>query len=311
MVEDKWRAWGTPAPGEGSPEEPAGSQRYGKRGKVTADDIQAGWSERLARRRERRQQRDPRTAGRLGRTLTASALGIGILGLSLAINEAGNRHEAAASANEGTLNALEGALESLNPEDGAAAGTKLAADIAAAQVRSNELAAAQNRFGAIAYEGNSEPATNDGRPNPAVLRGLEHRRELAGFFDPNALVLSDAEAYSFRTEDLLGQDRIDPRQPWFTRYESAGAGSAQKAASPDSYAWQTVSVTPSGTPGVLEVVWTTADATTGELLAWATARYTADTGVFRNLTVQQTTRGDSQSLRVQTAAPGANKEEEA
>lgn len=310
MVEEKWRDWGTPTSGEEVREEPAGSRRYANRRKVTADEIQAGWSERLARRRERRQQRDPRKAGRLGRTLTASALGVGILALALGFSEADSRYEAAVSANEGTLNALEGALESLNPEDGVATGTELADDLAAARVRSDELAAAQSRFAAIAFEGNSEPSTNDGRPNPAVLRALEHRRELAGFFDPGALILSDAEAYSFRTEDLLGQDRIDPRQPWFTRYESAGDGSAQKAASPDSYAWQTVSVTPSGTPGVLEVVWTTADSTTGELLAWATARYTADTGVFGNLTVQQTIRGDSQSLRVQTTAAEATKEEE-
>lgn len=272
------------------------------RKKVTAEDMEAKFSVLRADRELRKATRQPREMGKLVRIVVASALGIGTIAFALGIGNAGERHTVEVKANESKVAALTGALEELTPTNGKDATQKLAEGIAAAQKRSGELAAAQQRFASIAYAANMEPGTNDGRPKPAVLKSLEHRKELVEFFAPDSLILTDAEAYTFRTEDLLGPGKIDPRQPWFTRHEATGEkGTAQKIADPKSYVWKTASVTPSGTPDVLTVVWSNTDVKTGELLAWATARYSAESNTFRNLSVNKTTQGDSQSLKVDTA----------
>jgi hypothetical protein len=276
------------------------------RTKVRAEDVEAKFTALLEERRARKGTRPPRRMGSLVRAVAASAMGVGIIGFGLGINAASAQQAADVKANQSKEASLAGALEAVSPDSGKDTVQKLTGGLAAAQKRSDELAAAQQQFAAIAYAGNAEPGTNDGRPKPSVLKSVEHRKALAGFFAPESLLLSDAQAYSFRTEDLLGPGRIDPRQPWFTRYEPSGAsGAARDAASPGSYTWKTVSVTLSGSPGVMSVVWTNTDAGTGELLAWATARYSVDTGTFRTLTVNRTTRGESQQLKPETTGTAA------
>jgi hypothetical protein len=273
------------------------------RTKVTAEDVEAKFTALLGARRARKAARKPRSMAALFRTVLASAMGVGIIGFGLGINAANVQHAADMNANQSREASLTGALEAVSPDSGKDTPQKLTTGLAAAQKRSDELAAAQQEFAAIAYAGNAEPGTNDGRPKPAVLKSLEHRKVLADFFAPESLVLSDSQAYSFRTEDLLGPGRIDPRLPWFTRYDPAGdTGSARKASDPKGYTWKTASVSLSGSPGVMSVVWTNTDAGTGELLAWATARYSADTNTFRNLIVNRTTRGESQQLKPETMA---------
>jgi hypothetical protein len=266
--------------------------------------MEAKFTELLAKRQVRKAAPAPRSMGTLIRAVAASAMGLGIIGFGLGINAANVQHAADLKANQDKAESLTGVLEAVSPDSGKDTPQKLTTGLAAAQKRSDELAAAQQEFAVIAYAGNAEPGTNDGRPKPAVLKSLEHRKVLAGFFAPESLLLTDAQAYSFRTEDLLGPGRIDPRQPWFTRYEPAPGttGAARNASDPERYAWKTVSVTLSGSPGVMSVVWTNTDAGTGELLAWATARYSADTNTFRTLTVNRTTRGDSQQLKPETTA---------
>jgi hypothetical protein len=244
--------------------------------------------------------------GPLVRAVVASAMGVGIIGFGLGINASDSQHAADMAAAQSKQASLAGALEAVSPDTGKDTTQKLSAGLAAAQKRSDELAAAQQQFAAIAYAGNSEPGTNDGRPKPAALKSVGHRKDLAGFFAPESLLLTDAQAYSFTTEDLLGPGRIDPRQPWFTRYEpAAGPGAARNAADPTSYTWKTASVTLSGTPGVMSVVWTNTDAGTGELLAWATARYSVATNTFGTLEVDKTTQGDSQQLTGAATTKGA------
>lgn len=294
-----------------SPAEPWTKPAAKPRGKVTAEEVEAKFAAMRVNREERKANRPPREMGKLVRVVIASALAVGIVGFALGISNAGEQHTVEVRTNQNKVAALTGALETLSPADGTDTKRKLVDGIAAAQKRSDELAAGQQQFAGIAYTGNAEPGTNDGRPNPAVLRSLEHRKVIAGFFAPESLILTDAQAYTFRTEDLLGPGRIDPRQPWYTRYEP-GTDAARKVASPDSYTWKTASVTLSGTPDVLSVVWTNTDANTGQLLAWATARYSVESNTFRNLSVNKTTQGESQQLKVDTAgaesatAKGAN-----
>jgi hypothetical protein len=282
---------------EGSAVEPKAKQRN----KITAEEVEAKFAALRAAREARKANRKPRELSKLVRVVVASALGVGIVGFGLGINNAGEQHTVEIQANQSKVASLEGALETLAPANGENTTQKLMDGIAAAQKRSDELAAAQQEFASIASAGNAEPSANNGTPKPAVLKSLEHRKVLAGFFSPESLILTDAEAYSFRTEDLLEPGKIDPRQPWFIRYETAGGeGTARKVAAPDSYAWKTASVTLSGTPDVLSVTFTNSDVKTGELLAWATARYSVKDNTFSNLSVSRTSQGESQQLKVDT-----------
>lgn len=278
------------------------------RTKVTAGDVEAKVTALLAAREARKAARPVRSMHRLARAVLASTMGVGIICFGLGINAANDQRAADLKASQSKEASLTDALAAVSPDSGKDTPGKLTTGLATAQKRSDEVAAAQQEFAAIAYAGNSEPGTNDGRPKPSVLKSLEHRKVLASLFAPESLALTDAQAYSFRTQDILGPGHIDPRQPWFTRYDPAtGTGAARNAADPKSYSWKTVSVTLSGTPGVMAVLWTNTDASTGELLAWATARYSVDTNTFRNLTVNLTTRGDSQQLKPETTAPATTK----
>lgn len=284
----------TPAP----PEKPGTGTPKPPRKKVTPEDIEAAFARRRAeraQRNERKAERPPREMGKLVRGVSAAAMGLCIVAGSLAINHAAGEHRTAVAANESRIAALTGALEELAPDDSRAESAEaIAGNLAAARKRGDELAAAQQQFAVISHAGNTEPGNNDGTPKTSVMESLEQRRQLAGFFDPDSLVLTDEQAYTFRTEDLLDPGRIDPRQPWYLRYDGTGG---LTASAPESYGWSTASVSLSGTPDVVEVVWTNTETETGELLAWATARYSVKTGTFDTLRVNTTTQGDSHRLK--------------
>jgi hypothetical protein len=288
---------------------PKGPKRS-PRQKITPEEVEARFAARRAEREARKANRAPREMGKLVRVVVASALGIGIVCFGLGINNAGEQHAVEVKVNEDKAATLTGALGKLDPTDDKTTKQKLVDGIAAAQKRSGELAAAQQQFAGIFYAGNSEPSANNGTPKPSALKSLEHRKVIAGFFDPESLILTDDQAYSFRTQDLLEPGKIDPRLPWYTRYEpAAGKDGVQKVADPASYAWKTAAVTLSGTPDVLSVVFTNSDVKTGELLAWATARYSVKDNTFNNLSVSRTSQGESQQLKVDTvrSVPGTSK----
>lgn len=289
-------------------EEKADKPGRGGRPKLTAEDVEARFTVRREERRARKAEKPPREMGKLVRVVVASGLGLGIIALGMGLNAAEAQFRAETSSNDSKIASLMGAISAVVPEEGGEAVRGLSEGLAAAQKRSNDLAAAEQRFAQIAWEGNRDSRTDDGRPAGAVLRALEHRREMAAFFEPASFVLTDEQAYSFRTEDLTGPGKIDPRQPWFSAYETPPkAGGGPTAASPESYVWKTVSVAPSGTPGVFSVVWANTDTGTGELLAWATARYSVESDAFNTLAVHRTTQGDSRQLRAETTATDETK----
>lgn len=306
-----WEKFTGAAPAETQPGRAKGLKAALKpRTKVTADDVETMLAGFVSDRRSRKAAQKPRSLGSLARAVVATALGVGIIGFGLGISSENDRHAADMVAARTKQASLEGALAAVDPNTGKDTTQKLTTGLAAARKLSDTVASSQQDFAGIAFAGNTDPVSGDGRPAAATLKSLEHRKALAAFFAPEALLLTDAQAYSFRTNDLLGPGRIDPRQPWFVRYDAApGAGGRRPAADPKTYSWQTASVSLSGTPGVMSVVWANKDTVTGELLAWATARYSTDTNTFRNLTVTLTTRGDSQQLKPQstTAASAASK----
>lgn len=274
--------------------------RTGKQ-KVTAEELEARFTARKAERTARKAEKPRREMGQLVRTVVASAMGVGIAGFTLGLNAANTQYHADVSANESKIASILEAVRTVSPEqEGETEGT-LKAALEAAQTRSDQLAESEQRFAEIAWEGNTEPAASDGTPGNAALRSLEHRRVMAEYFSPEALLLTDAQAYSFRTEGLLDPGKIDPRQAWFVGYEPGSTpGQPRTAMSPTRYAWKTASVAPSGTPGVFSVVWTNTDTATGDLLSWATARYSVDANRFNTLAVHTTTLGETRQMQAET-----------
>lgn len=273
-----------------------------KRTKLSAEDMEAKFAARRAERHARTAGRPPGELNKLVRGGVAAMLGVGLIGMALGMSGAASSHEAAVAANESKIVSLQDAVASLAPEAGGETSEALASGLEETLKRSDELAAAQQQFAVIAHAGNDEPGTGDGRPKDSALKALDHRKALAAFFAPQALTLSDAEAYSFRTENLLGPGDMDPRLPWYMRYEATGdQGSNQKVADPAGYSWRTASVDLSGTPGVMTVVWTNTDSQSGDLLAWTTARYDTESSTFSSFSFYKTTRGESQQLQVGTA----------
>lgn len=310
-------------PGETPAEQhqpPPSKLKQPARKKVTAEDVQAKFEARKAARVERKTNSEPREMGKLVRIVAASLMGVGIIAMGAGITSSNEQHTVEVSANESEAAALAGAINELTPAEGEDTAQELVDGLAAAQTRSDELAAAQQEFAGIFHAGNSEPSANDGTPGASALASLEHRRALVVFFDPGSLILTDDEAYTFRTERLLSPGEIDPRQPWYTRYSPVAEPVAdevpeenapgQLVMPPDSYTWETSSVTLSGTPGVMLVVWTNTDTESGDLLAWATARYSVETNTFSSLRVDTTTQGAAQQLRVDTPEPATEPSEE-
>lgn len=275
--------------------------------KVTAEDVAASFAARKTKREQKREERPVRKVSSLVTGVLVVALGAGILGFGTGLSRLDVDHGVAVQTNIDKKADLEGTLLTLRPVEEETLSKTLAEDLNTTRERAIALAKAEQGFAEIAYEGNSEPNLNDGRPNPSILKSLEHRKELTGFFAPASLWLSDADAYGFRTQDLLEPGQIDPRQPWFIKYDQ-GEGSAEtkrKAASPESYGWKVASVDLSDTPGLMVVIFTNVDKNTGDLLAWASTRYSVKENTFSNLSVRRSTIGDRHSLKAGSLAKPA------
>ncbi|MFG2684021.1 hypothetical protein, partial [Streptomyces sp. NPDC048392] len=136
---------------------------------------------------------------------------------------------------------------------------------------------------------------NNGAPNKAALEIIKHRRDMAPLFSRDSFLVSDKEAYS--TSSLTPFDattEIDPRHAWYIRYDG------QNAAAPSTYAWKVETVMPdlsvkdgSGATNQAKVVWLCRDTKSGEVLAWASARYVRNgtAGAFDHLALVVTAAG--------------------
>lgn len=138
-----------------------------------------------------------------------------------------------------------------------------------------KVATGEQTFATLYHQASVQPSPNNGTPNKAMLEIIKHRRDMATLFSRESFLASDKEAYS--TSSLTPFDattEIDPRHAWYIRYDGPNA------AAPSTYAWKVETVMPdlsvkdtSGVTNQAEVVWLCRDTKSGEVLAWASARY--------------------------------------
>lgn len=175
------------------------------------------------------------------------------------------------------------AEEPRDDEESKAALTALATDVSE---KAESVAKEQQGFIDLYLRATSAPAPGDGAPSPEMEDVAEHRRTLSPYFADETLVLDDAEAYQWSTAVSHGPGTIDPRYAWYVRYD--GRTPSPEAAS----AWAVESAMPVvGEESLAHAVWTCTDTKTEDVLAWASANFDGETGLFVDLDLVVTTAG--------------------
>lgn len=157
----------------------------------------------------------------------------------------------------------------------------------AARAKADDLVAAQNEFGVLAQKMNADITSGkgNGAPTKSYNAFIEHRKDLAGYFEAEAMTAADEDVYSFTTAPYLDADEIDPRLPWYVRYDGT------KASDPDSYGWEVETVMPdTEEPDEATVVLVSRDSK-DEPLAWAQMTYMKKTEKFTDLSLIITAAG--------------------
>ncbi|WP_394941124.1 hypothetical protein [Psychromicrobium sp. YIM B11713] len=167
-----------------------------------------------------------------------------------------------------------------------------AAAIAALTTRASKaatkVAEGQQAYAVLYAAMNNVKSKGNGTPSVEALAIAKHRKDLAAAWDTASFVVDPKLAYAWTTVPYFLRDQIDPRFPWYVRFDGL------KASDPKTYAWNVKSVMPKlDAPGTVRVVWACAqqDST---VLAWASAIYTDYTdkvGTFSQLNVVTTAKG--------------------
>lgn len=266
--------------------------------KLTPEDV----DRRLKERRERKRASSP--SGR--RTQIVSlCLGVALLtgagAIAVATTSGSQTYAHAREGLQQQISAAQGQLGAIPAADQKAA-SKYADDLkkqlAAASAKGREVAALQQQFATILFQGNNEQAPSNGAPGPAFLASVEHRKLLAPYFVDRALVADPAQAYAPGSFLPFGDNQIDPRFPWFVAHEG---NAFSPVADPSTASWSLDSMVATQTPGVLEATWLDTNPSTGGLLAWATASYYVDQGKFGSLKVGTTTLATHTATQLETA----------
>ncbi|MFE5863577.1 hypothetical protein [Streptomyces virginiae] len=264
--------------------------------KVTGAELEvrfAGWT---MRQRERVQARAPEDNARLFRRGVTAVMGAGILTLVVATGVSGESYKTSTADNKARIVQLKEQLDDAHSMPVKAdAGVQLSKLTEAAAADAKKVASGEQTFATLYHQAGVQPSPNNGAPNQATLEIIKHRREMAPLFSKGSFLVSDKEAYS--TSSLTPFDvttEIDPRHAWYIRYDG------QNAAAPSTYAWKAETVMPdlrakdrSGATNQAKVVWLCRDTKSGEVLAWASARYVRNgtTGAFDHLALVVTAAG--------------------
>lgn len=266
------------------------------RKKVTGAELEERFASWTMRHREKVRTRSPEDNTRLIRRSVTAVLGVGILILVVATGVAGESFKASTADNEAQIVQLKGHLDDARTTPVKAdAGAQLSQLTEAAAADAKKVATGEQTFATLYHQASVQPSPNNGAPNQATLEIIKHRRDMAALFSKDSFLVSDKEAYS--TSSLTPFDattEIDPRHAWYIRY------AGQNAAAPSTYAWKVETVMPdlsvkdgSGATNQAKVVWLCRDTKSGEVLAWASARYVHNgtTGAFDYLALVVTAAG--------------------
>ncbi|MEU9167897.1 hypothetical protein AB0D34_08885 [Streptomyces sp. NPDC048420] len=266
------------------------------RKKVTGAELEerlAGWT---THQREKVQVRTPEDNARLIRRSVTAVAGVGILALVVATGVAGESFKASTADNEAQIVRLKGQMDDAQSTPvKVGTGAQLSKLTEAAANDAKKVATGEQTFATLYHQAGVQPSLNNGVPNRATLEIVKHRRDMAPLFSRDSFLVSDKEAYS--TSSLTAFDattEIDPRYAWYIRYAGADA------AAPGTYTWKVETVMPdlsvtdaSGMTNQAKVVWVCRDTKSGEVLAWASARYVrnATAGAFGHLALVVTAAG--------------------
>jgi hypothetical protein len=274
-------------------EKPAVSKTRTKVTGVELEERFAGW---MMRRREKGQARAPADNARLLRRGVTAVMSAGILALVITAGVTGESFKTTTADNEARILQLTQQLDDAQSKPAKAdVGAQLSELAEAAAADAKKVAAGEQTFAELYHQADVQPSPKNGAPNQATLEIVKHRRDLAPLFGKDSFLVSDKEAYS--TSSLTPFDattEIDPRHAWYIRYDG------DKAAAPSTYAWKVETVMPdlsvkggSGATNQARVIWLCRDTTSGEVLAWASARYVRNgtAGAFDHLALVVTAAG--------------------
>lgn len=275
--------------------------------KLTGPELEARFSNWTTARRHRLTERAAASTPESRAPATRRSIAIG-LGLALAatavfgaVSSTAYEHQSAANASR--IDALQNQPPGTEVTPAPAAkpvdAKALAALTARASQTANTVAEKQQEYAGLFHAINNAPTAGDGSPNEPTLKTVSHRRALAQYWDPKSFVVEGSLAYAFTTTPYFDRDEIDPRFPWYVRYDGL------KASDPQSYSWRVESVMPAlDAPTTARVVWVSRD-TSGTVLAWASATYSEATRTFNGLELVVTAAGGQHQY--ETGAAKADK----
>lgn len=287
----------TPKRPEGESDSPSGKRRWlpEKFGKfeferpkpVKAADVKARHDARKAKREKKKAgvTGDQKRLRRL--RVVLCSLGAGLIITAFIGSQTTQTFEATSAANADRIAELTAQTQA-GPETVEIVTSQDLVDLTdAARAKADGLVKAQNEFGVLAEKMNADITSGkgNGAPTKSFDAYIDHRRDLEEYFEPEALTAADEDVYSFTTAPYLESDEIDPRLPWYVRYDGT------KASDPTSYGWEVETVMPDvEEPTEATVVLVSRDAK-DEPLAWAQMTYTKKTERFSDLDLVITAAG--------------------
>ena len=243
-----------------------------------------GWT---TARREKKASRTPEMKSRSVRRIIGVGLGCALAGLAVYTSLSTSAFAQQSAKNADEIAQLQAAAEqakeqqSAKPIDTAA----IASLSTRASKAATKVAQGQQAYAGLFTAMNVAKSNRNGTPSAEEMAAAEHRKDLAAAWDPASFVVDPKIAYVWTTVPYFSRDQIDPRFPWYVRFDGL------KASDPKTYAWNVKSVMPKlDASGTVRVVWACAqqDST---VLAWASATYTDKTGTFSQLDVVTTAKG--------------------
>ncbi|KAB7839531.1 hypothetical protein [Streptomyces mobaraensis] len=292
-VHDESEGTGPEETGSMPEEKPAAPKTHKKVTGAELEERFAGWT---MRQRGRVQARAPEDNARLFRRGVATVMGGGILTLVVATGVTGESYKTSTADNKARIVQLKEQLDDAQSLPVKAdTSVQLSKLTEAAAADAKKVASGEQIFATLYHRAGVQLSSNNGAPNQATLEIINHRRDMATLFSEGSFLVSDKEAYS--TSSLTSFDattEIDPRHAWYIRYDG------QNAAAPSTYTWKAETVMPdlsakdrSDATNQAKVVWLCRDTKSGEVLAWASARYVRNgtTGAFDHLALVVTAAG--------------------
>lgn len=258
-----------------------------RREKVTAQEMEQrfeGWA--MARREKAAERTPEQSAARLRRNpLAGMLLVIAVLVVFVGIE--GNGYQAASAQAQSRLTELEADLAAAQASRDDEARTRELIELSEeVSTKAGEVAEAQQGFAALERKAATSPSPDNGAPSKQMRAVAEHRRTLAPYFDDNSFVVEGEGAYQWSTAVTYEADEVDPRYAWYVRHDDT------VPSPPSASTWRVEAAMPVvGQEGRAHVVWVCIDSDTGQVLAYASADYSAKDDTFSSLAVGVTALG--------------------